>query len=57
MKYVNFIRTIFHNKKNSLSRLPLIIGMGSLITANYSSGFKDTKIYSENEKPVSLFFY
>ncbi|RNA04734.1 Methionine-R-sulfoxide reductase B3 [Brachionus plicatilis] len=51
MKSVNLARKILSNKKLSLIQLPLIIGMGSYISANYSSSFKDTKIFSEAEKP------
>lgn len=57
MKSVKLARTIFSNKKISLIQIPILIGMGSYISADYSSGFKDTKIYSNIEKPVICSFY
>ncbi|CAF0786718.1 unnamed protein product [Brachionus calyciflorus] len=51
MKVINLARNLIRNKTLPFTKTNFLISMGSFVSANYSSSFKDLKIYSENNKP------
>lgn len=55
MKLLSTAKVLIFNRKVTVAQIPVLLGIGSFISVNYASNYKDLNIYSKSDKIVCLF--